>query len=82
MANCKLCVAKIKWIKTIGGKSMPCDPEKVYYRYKLGAAERIVTPNGEVLPCVIMNPHIDNIQQADGFGYVPHFATCKGGIHK
>ena len=82
MAKCKLCGAKIKWIKTIGGKSMPCDPEKVYYRYKLGAAERIVTPNGEVLPCVRMNPHTDNIQQADGFVYVPHFATCKGGIHK
>ncbi len=55
---------------------MPCDPEPIPYRYQLGARERIVTPNGEVLPCEL---DIDP-ESADGVGYLPHFATCKGGI--
>lgn len=55
---------------------MPCDPEPIPYRYQLGARERIVTPNGEVLPCEL---DIDS-ESADGVGYLPHFATCKGGI--
>lgn len=29
MAECRSCGAKIKWIKTLRGKYMPCDPEKV-----------------------------------------------------
>lgn len=57
---------------------MPCDPEPVAYRYQLGARERIVTPNGEVLPCELdIAP-----EEADGMGYLPHWATCKGGIVK
>lgn len=79
MAKCKLCGKEIKWIRTIGGKSMPCDPQPVYYRYRLGAKDRIVTPNGEVLPCVFMEQHED-LSRAQGYGFMPHFATCgKGG---
>lgn len=81
MAKCKLCGAEIKWIRTLGGGHMPCDPEKVYYRGDGASPERIVTPNGEVLQCVTLNPHIDNIGQADGWGYIPHFGTCKGGVY-
>lgn len=78
MAKCKLCGAEIRWIKTVAGKSMPCDPQPVAYKYRLGAKERIVTPNGEVLPCVTVGPE----EKKDGLGYVPHWATCKGGIHR
>lgn len=80
MAKCKYCGKQIKWIRTLGGGNMPCDPEKVYYKEDKASAERIVTPHGEVLQCVTLNPQIDNIKQADGWGYIPHFGTCKGGI--
>lgn len=78
MSKCKYCGAELKWIRTAGGKRMPCDPEPIPYRYQLGARERIVTPNGEVLPCELdIKP-----EEAEGSGYLPHFATCKGGIVK
>ena len=76
MARCKSCGKEIKWMRTVGGKSIPCDPEPVYYRFRLGAKERIVTPNGEVLPCVLLNAETDDLTDADGWGYVSHFATC------
>lgn len=55
---------------------MPCNPERVYYKYKLGAKNRIVTLNGEVLPCVLFDSEKDDLSQAEAFGYIPHFATC------
>lgn len=76
MNKCKLCGAKISWIRTTAGKRMPCDPHPVPYRYQLGAVERIVTPNGEVLPCITDIAS----EEAEGIGYIPHWATCKGGI--
>lgn len=82
MATCRLCGAEIRWIRTKGGAKMPCNPEKVYYRLNGSLNERIVTSKGEVITCRTMNPHTDNIRQADGWGYVPHFATCRGGIDR
>lgn len=76
MSKCKHCGAEIKWIRTTAGKRMPCDPDPVPYRYQLGGKERIVTSNGEVLPCVTgVAP-----EEAEGVGYLPHWASCKGGI--
>jgi len=49
--KCKGCGAPILWIKTAGGKSMPCNPEQVIYWEKRGAAGKVVTPNGEVISC-------------------------------
>lgn len=72
MATCKACGAPIVWIKTPGGKSMPCDPEQVTYWQRSGAKGKIVTPNGEVLSCVFEG----DPQAATGIGYVPHWATC------
>ena len=82
MAVCKLCGVEIKWVKTKNGGNMPCDSEKVHYVIDTASKERIVTPHGEVLRCRTMSPHMDNVSQADGWGYIPHFATCKGGIAK
>lgn len=76
MSRCKSCGAEIRFIKTISGKSMPVNAEHVYYKYKLGAKDRVVTPNGEVLPCIIYDAEKDDLSQAEGWGYVPHFATC------
>ena len=51
---------------------MPCDAEPVLYREKAGAAGKIITPNGMVLSCELDVAPCE----ADGAGYVSHFATC------
>ena len=71
MARCTTCRAEIIWIKTIGGKPMPCDPELVPYWEQLGAKGRVVTPNGEVLAC-----EFEGTGAPTGVGYASHFGTC------
>lgn len=70
---CKSCGAAIVWIKTPGGKSMPCNASPIYYIEKpKSGTKKAVTPNGEVLSCeYTSDPH-----KATGVGYVPHWATC------
>lgn len=67
--KCKSCGAPIIWIKTLKGKNMPCNAEKVRFNYRLGAKDRVVTMNGEVLSAEIRE---DGEEQ----GYISHFATC------
>lgn len=51
-AVCKSCGAAIAWIRTPGGKSMPCDATPRYYIQKpRSGSKKIVTPNGEVISC-------------------------------
>ena len=69
---CKSCGKEIVWIKTIAGKAMPCDAEPRYYCQHMGDKSKIVTPNGEVLSCEIL----ENPEQATGIGYTPHWGTC------
>lgn len=69
---CKSCGKEIVWIKTVAGKAMPCDAGLRYYKQQPSGKSKIVTPNGEVLSCEI----IENPMQATGIGYVPHWATC------
>lgn len=79
MAKCKYCGAEIIWVKTTAGKMMPCDPGMVEYIVATTANERIVTPNGEVVTCIICETKAQQ-EVADGTGYVPHWHTCPGGI--
>lgn len=72
MATCRGCGAAIIWIRTPGGKSIPCDPEQIVYRKQVGGGIKIVTPNGEVLSAELKS----NPNEADGIGYIAHFATC------
>lgn len=73
LSTCRYCGKKIMWIQTKAGKNMPCDPELICYRISKEekGAEKIVTQNGIVISAdrVFSN-------EADGIGYVPHFATC------
>lgn len=72
-SNCKRCGAAIVWIRTPGGKSMPCDATPVYYIAKpRSGTKRIVTPNGEVIACV----YTDDPSKVTGIGFVPHWSTC------
>lgn len=69
---CKACGAPIIWIKTSGGKAMPCDAELVTYWQKAGGKAKIVTPNGEVYSAELQG----DLNKATGIGYISHFATC------
>ena len=69
--KCKSCGRRVLWIKTAAGKNMPVDPHFVNYRKVHGGKERIVLPNGEV----VAGERCD-AQEADGYGYISHFATC------
>lgn len=72
IGKCRGCGAPIVWIRTAGGKNMPCDPERILYRQRNGAAGKIVAPNGEVLSCDVgVEP-----EEATGAGYISHFSTC------
>lgn len=76
MAKCRSCGAEIVWIKTAGGKSMPCNFGHVYYIESAKAgSKRIVTKNGEVLAC----EYTDDPYEATGVGYIPHWSTCNHG---
>ncbi len=72
MAKCKGCGAEIIWIGTLGGKAIPCDPERVVYWQKAKAKGKVVTPNGEVLSCEFSG----EMDKATGIGYVSHWSTC------
>lgn len=72
MAKCKGCGASIVFIRSVGDKMIPCNPEQVRYWEKPKARGKIVTPNGEVISCVFEG----DPQKATGMGYIPHFATC------
>ena len=70
-SNCKKCGNRILWLRTPAGKNMPVDPNLINYREVPGGKERIVTPNGMVIAGERCNP-----DEADGVGYISHFATC------
>lgn len=68
-AKCSGCGQRIRWIKTVAGKMMPCNVSLVVIDGMTDTVKKkltIVTDNG----VVISNPH------AGLAGYVPHWATC------
>lgn len=52
---------------------MPVDPVFVDYKQVEGGKERIVKPDGTV----VAGERCD-ASEADGYGYISHFATCTG----
>lgn len=72
-ANCKKCGAAIVWIRTPGGKPMPCNATPVYYIQKhRSGTKRIVLQNGEVFSC----EYTDDPSKATGVGFIPHWSSC------
>ena len=49
VTTCKSCGAKIVWIKTQNGRSMPCDAEQVEYQKNYRGSALVVTKDGEVV---------------------------------
>lgn len=72
--TCTYCGKRIMWIRTKAGRNMPVDPTMINYRRPVAgekAKEKIVTPQGEVV-----SVNRANSKEAEGFGYISHFATC------
>lgn len=72
MSRCRGCGAEIIWIKTVGGRAMPCDPGPVLYRELRTGGMKIMTRDGRVLRAQMCNDE----DKADGIGYISHFSTC------
>ena len=90
MAKCKSCGAEITFVKTIGGKAMPCYAKAMPYAEGYGN-DTIITPNGETTKgaWIDIDEHersscagngmlasMDRAAEPDGIGYAPHWATC------
>lgn len=64
---CRGCGAQIIWTRTANGKSMPCDPEVIFFT-PAGGPETFVTPDGKT---------VRGKRSRDGqIGYISHWATC------
>ncbi len=70
--TCFGCGRQILWIKTRAGKNMPCNANLINYKRVPGGKEKIVTPAGDVVSGII----VGNPAEAEGAGYISHFATC------
>lgn len=70
--QCRGCGRRVLWITTKAGKNMPVDTNIHHYRKDPAGKEKIVTQSGEVVTGTI----VDTPQEADGMGYISHFATC------
>ena len=71
---CRNCGKQIMWIRTKAGKNMPVDPTIISYRRPEAgkkAKEKLVTEQGEIVAA----DRADG-KDAEGFGYISHFATC------
>ena len=71
-SQCRKCGARIIFVRMKSGKSMPVNPNFVNFR-RDGGKDRIVLANGEVTSGTI----VTDPGEAQGFGYVSHFATCE-----
>lgn len=72
LGKCRSCGERIRFVRMKSGKSMPVNESLVNYKLEYNGKDKIVTPNGEIVSCISGV----EIAEADGYGYVSHFATC------
>lgn len=73
--RCRSCGASIVWIKTVGGKYMPCDATPVSYKTDGKGDSKVVTTSGIVISCeIITNP--SDAEYGKHYGFIPHWSTC------
>ena len=74
--ECRVCGAPICFIKTVKGKTMPVDPEPVYF-FPGEGDELLVQTDGTVQRG--REPRANDIETKEAqIGYRSHFATCPG----
>lgn len=71
--KCRGCGAEIAFIKTVKGKTMPVNPESVYF-IPAGGPNTYVMITGEVERG--REPTWEDKGKATQIGYISHFATC------
>ena len=69
VSRCKSCGKEIIWIKTTGGKNMPCDAGGILYREDPAGDLTLVTRDGKTVKAT-------RDKQSEKIGYTSHFATC------
>ena len=75
---CRGCGARIVWIRTTAGTSMPCDAQPVTFRPSETGGQMVVTPDGRVVRADVVKG-----DSSGSLGYISHFATCpKAGKYK
>ena len=72
IGKCKSCGQRIIFVRMRSGRSMPVNEQLVNYKLEDKGKDKIVTPEGEVVSCISGV----NADEANGYGYVSHFATC------
>ena len=70
-SECRGCGRQIAFIKTVKGKTMPVNPDGVYFT-PAGGPNNYVTLDGEVIRGRDPEPDDKNTM----IGYISHFATC------
>lgn len=73
ISTCRSCGQQIVWVRTPNGKNMPCNTALINYVKDPEGKERIVTPEGNVITGRSAGV---SANEADGSGYISHFATC------
>ena len=74
LTKCKGCGKEIGFIKTINGKSIPVDPQRIAFVPET-AYDKFVTDEGEVLTGGEMSRKNQGFRPVE-YGYRSHFATC------
>lgn len=69
---CRACGKTIGFIKTVKGKTMPVDPEPVYFLPDVTKSRKYVLPDGKV----VTGADCGEDNEDAWIGYVSHFATC------
>ena len=71
--RCRGCGAEIAFIKTVKGKSIPVNPESIYF-IPGGGPNTYVMADGSVERG--REPQWDDADRGRWIGYISHFATC------
>lgn len=69
---CRACGARIMFLKTAAGKTMPVNEVAVFFRKEETGKGLFVQGDGTTARGTL----VDAMEQGDGFGYISHFATC------
>lgn len=72
--RCRACGARILFLKTASGKTMPVDEEGTFFLETENGPEMFVLGDGVTMRGQRVST--EQMMDADRFGYVSHFATC------
>ena len=75
MSTCNGCGAEVRWIKTVAGKAMICDPDPIVLKPDDAHRTTIVTEDGRTIRG-FTTPTMRATDEGVVVGYSPHWWTC------